>query len=182
MISNERTQNIIIAATIMIAVVSSVTLVSNGTYYAGTYTLIGDLQITFKSLTISHIDPLDNTTYPRIQFVFNLATHSPYRGNVRINFMGFTPSLNFDELSYTPFSIIPPVSEQYLTPTYNHDFVFNSTAQDELGIDRQVVLDAYATDTWFWQVEFRYSYFFFDVFGSIDFGYQDFNITQVTII
>ncbi len=182
MISSEKTQNIIVATTIIIAVISSVVIVSNGTYYAGTYTLLGELDITFKGLTISHIDPLDNETYPSIQFVFNVATHSAYRGNLRINFMGFTPLLNNDSLSYTQFSVIPPVADQYLTPTYSHDFIFNETAMDDLGIDRQTILDAYESGTWFWQVEFRYSYFFFDVFGTIDFGYKNFNITETTII
>lgn len=182
MISNAKTQNIIIAATIIVAVVSSATLVGNGTYYAGTYTLIGNLKITFENLTISHIDPLDNETYPSVQFVFNVATNSAYRGNVKINFYGFTPILNNDQLSYTPFSVIPPLDQQYLTPNYSHDFVFNKTAQDDLGLDRQAILNAYQNGTWFWQVRMRYSYIFFDVYSTIDFGYVSFNITQVTIV
>ena len=182
MISNERTQNTIVAATIIIAVVSSVTLVGNGTYYAGTYDLLGNVKITFKSLTISHIDPLDNETYPSIQFVFNVATSSIYRGNVKITFYGFTPILNNDQLSYAQFSVIPPIAEQYLTPNYSYDFVFNKTAQDELGIDRQVILDAYQSGTWFWQVNMRYSYIFFDVYRTIEYAYVSFNITQVTIV
>ena len=182
MISSERTQNIIIASTIIIAVISSVTLVSNGIYYGGTYALLGNLDITFENLTISNIDPLNSSKYPIVVFTFNLATHSPYDGNVRINFMGLSTTLNGDRLSYMAFSLIPPVADQHLTPTYNHNFVFNDTADDELGIDRQTILDAYNSSTWFWEVEFRYSYYFFDVFSTIDFSYRYFNITEVTIV
>ncbi|TFG34381.1 hypothetical protein EU527_03480 [Candidatus Thorarchaeota archaeon] len=182
MISRERTQNIIIASTIIVAIISSTFLVSNATYYAGTYTLLGRFSITFEELIISDLDPLDNTTEPHLQFRFNIATDSQYKGNVRITFMGFTPTLNYDELSYTPFSIVLPVDEQYLTPNYTRELMFNNTASDELGIDRQTIWDAYESGIWFWQVEFRYSYIFFDAIGTVDFAYQNFNITEVTII
>lgn len=182
MISSERTQNIIVATTIIVAIICSTFLVSNATYYAGTYTLFGNLEVTFENLTISNIDPLDNESYPDLQFHFKVATNSQFPGNVRITFFGFTPSLNYDQLSYTPFSIILPESEQYLTPNYSHELLFNKTASDEYGIDRQAIWDAYESDTWFWQVEFRFSYIFFDLANTIHWAYWDFNITQVTIV
>lgn len=182
MISRERTQNIIVAATIIVTIISSSFLVSNATYYAGTYTLIGNFDITFEELVISNIDPLNSSVNPHLQFRFTITSDSHYEGNVRITFMGFTPELNSDELSFTPFSIILPVEEQYLTPNYSRELLFNNTVSDELGIDRQTILDAYDSGIWFWEVNFRYSYIFFDVIGTVDFAYKAFNITEVTIV
>lgn len=182
MISSERTQDAIVAITIIATIISSMYLVNNAVYYTGTYTLIGRLNVTFEELIISNLDPLDNESYPHLQFRFNMATESNYEGNVRITYMRFIPSLNDDQLSYTQFWLNLPRNEQYLTPDFNRALLFDQTAFDELGIDRQAILDAYDSGVWFWQVEFGFSYIFFDDATTIQWSFLDFNITEVTIV
>ena len=56
MIASERTQNVIVVTVIMVAIVSSGLLVSNATYYGGSYSLAGTLNVTLLEVAVGNID------------------------------------------------------------------------------------------------------------------------------
>ncbi|GAH12096.1 unnamed protein product, partial [marine sediment metagenome] len=77
-------------------------------------------------------------------------------GNVRITFMGAEVTLNNDSLSYTPFTSVPLVADQYLYPEFNRNYTLHNSATTS--VDRQTILDADTEDNWNWDIEFRYSF------------------------
>ena len=180
MIASERTQNMIVVTVIIVAIISSGLLVSNATYYGGSYSLAGRLNVQLLEVKVSNIDHENTSIYPSISLTFNLHTSSQYEGNVRITFMGASITLNDDLLSYTPVSYIPPVAQQYLTPEFDRNYTLSNTADEGFGDsypDRETILDADTADTWNWDITYRYSFIVFDQSGTIIFRYIHFNTT-----
>jgi len=180
MIASERTQNVIIVTVIMVAIVSSGLLVSNATYYGGSYSLAGTLNVTLLEVAVGNIDHTNESIHPSIRLTFNLATSSQMEGNVRIIFMGATVWLNEDLLSYTSFSYIPPIAQQNLYPDFDNDYIMSNTATSVS--DRQAILDADTSDNWNWEVEFRYAFIVFDELGTRTSRRISFNTTMTTFL
>ena len=177
MIASERTQNLIIVTVIMVAIVSSGLLVSNATYYGGSYSLAGTLNVTLLEVKVTNINHTSETAFPGIAVTFNLATTSLSEGNVRIIFMGATVWLNEDILSYMSFSHIPAVADQYLYPEFNNNYTMHNTANT---IDRQTILDADTSGEWNWEIEYRYAFIVFDEIGTRTSRRISFNTTMTT--
>ncbi len=178
MISSERSQNVIIAITIIAAVVSSGFLMSNASYYTASYELVGRMSVDIVKTQVSSIDPANETLMPRIVLTVNLRTTSLTEGSVRINFIGAEVTLNNDLLSYTPFARSIPQDYQSLHPDYDMNFTLGGATD---AVDREAVIDAYLTDTWQWYVTLRYSFYIFDEYGSISFRWLTFNYTGAVI-
>ena len=179
MIASERTQNIIVVSVIIIAVVSSGFLVSNAAYYGGSYSLAGRLDVSLLEVRVSRIDHTNESVYPGLRLTFNLATDALTEGNVRITFMGAEVTLNNDSLSYTAFSRVPQVADQYLYPEFNRNYTLHNSATTS--VDRQTILDADTSGIWNWDIEFRYSFIIFDEPGTITFRWFYFETTTTTI-
>lgn len=179
MISSERSQNIIIAITIIAAVVSSGFLVSNSNYYTGSYALVGQMNVDIVKTEVSSIDPGNETIFPRIVFTVNLRTTSATEGNVRVNFLGGEATLNGDLLSYTSLARSIPFDNQALYPDYDRNFTLRGVTAAS---DRDAVIDAYQTDTWQWLVTLRYSFYIFDEYGSITFRFLEYNYTGAVVV
>ena len=178
MIASERTQNIIVVTVIITAIVSSMFLANNAMYYGGSYSLAGKLTVTLLEIEVSNIDHSNESIDPAVRLTFNLATTSTAEGNVRITFMGAKVWLNSDLLSYTSFAYIPPVPDQYLHPEFSENYTLSNIAKND---DKQAILDADTAGTWFWEIEFRYSFIVFDEDGTIIFRAFNFNTTLTTI-
>jgi len=179
MIASERTQNMIVVTVILVAIVSSGLLVSNATYYGGSYSLAGRLEVNLLEVKVTNINHTAGSSDPSISLIFNLHTSSVFEGNVRITFMGASIRLNDDLLSYTPVAFIPQQADQYLTPEFDRNYTLSNVATT---FDREAVLDADASETWSWEIQYRYSFIVFDQPGTIMFRYLDFNTTITTIV
>jgi len=179
MIASERTQNMIVVTVIMVAIVSSGFLVSNATYYGGSYSLAGRLEVNLLEVRVTNVNHTEGSSDPGISLRFNLHTSSVYEGNVRITFMGASLTLNDDLLSYTPVAFIPAQADQYLTPEFNRNYTLSNVA---ISFDREAILDADTEDSWFWEIEYRYSFIVFDQPGTIIFRYINFNATTTTVV
>ena len=179
MIESDRVQNAIVVSVIIVAVVSSTFLVSNTSFYGGSYSLAARMTVSLLDVQVSNIDHTNESINPSVRLTFNLATSSQSEGNVRLTFMGAAVWLNDDKLSYLILSYIPPIEEQYLYPEFNENYVMQSAAA---GDDIQAILDADTSDIWSWTIEFRYSFIIFDEPGTITFRFIDFNTTITTII
>ena len=181
MIASERSQNIIVVAVIITAIVSSGFLVSNAQYYGGSYSLAGRMTVTLTDIQVRYIDHENATVEPQIRLYFQMNTSSEYEGSVRITFVGATVILNDDLLSYTSFAFTPPDSRQVVTPDYNETFTMANVCPED-STDRATVLDADTTDIWNWDIEFRYSFIVFDERGTITWRRVYFETSMVTII
>lgn len=180
MIASERSQNIIVAATIVIAIVSSGFLIGNAQYYGGTYILAGRLEFNLVDIRVSNVPPENESISPGISLVFNIAVPAEAEGNVRITFIGATLYLNNDILSLTSFSLTPALSDQYLHSNYNRNVTLSNTASSSA--DRQTIIDAYFSSTWAWNVTLRCSLIVFDVYGTITWRWHYFYTTDFTLI
>ncbi len=182
LIASERNQNIIVVTVIIVAIISSGLLVSNASYYGGSYSLAGRLDVQLLGVQVSNIDHANESVYPSVSLTFNMLTSSQYEGNVRITFLGASITLNDDLLSYLSFSYIPPVADQYLHPDFNRNYTMSDTVDQDATNDRQAILDADNSGTWNWEIQFRYSFIVFDQPGTIIFRYLHFNTTMTTVV
>jgi len=179
MISSDRTQNAIVAVTIIATIVSSLFLVGNAQYYSGSYALAGRMEVEIFKTTVSNIDPTNTSVFPGITFIFNMHTDAETEGNVRLKFLGANVHLNGDQLSYTRFAYTIPWNRQPLYPNYNENYTLGRTTAS---LDRDTVLLANSTGQWHWEVTFRYYFITFDEADSITWRFIYFNWTGATTI
>ena len=182
MIASERSQNVIIAVTLIAAIISSVFLIGNATYFGGSYALAGRMDVTVVDTTVSNLDPGNESVYPKISITFNLQTDAGTEGNVRLMFIGAQVYLNEDILSYTVLQYSLPEHLQPLYPYYDRNFTLSRSTDTGEGqtYDRDTVNEAYNTDTWHWEVTFRYYFITFDVAETITWNFIYFNWTGQT--
>jgi len=178
MIASERSQNVIVAVTLIAALVSSVFLVGNAQYFGGSYALAGGLDVTIVETVASNIDPTNESIYPRLTFIINFQSHADIEGNVRIMFLGMEVTLNDDLLSYTAFAVSPPEHLQSVWPNYDQNFTLSKTTNTIW--DRDAINDAYDSDTWHWELVFRYRFITFDEPGTITWRYIPYDFTGET--
>ena len=178
MITNERSQNVIVTLVIIVALVSSVFLVSNAQYYGGSYILAETLEVNVMETKVSGINHENESVYPGLSFTFNFHTDAKISGNVRVKFIGAAVYLNNEKLTYTAFSRSIPDEFQNLYPDYNRNFTLGRTISTTE--DRNIVLQADNTSSWNWFLIFRYYYISFDIPESITWRFLDFNYTGLT--
>ena len=179
MIASERSQNVIVTLVIIVALVSSAFLVSNASYYGGSYILAETLEVDLVETKVSGINHENESVYPRLSFTFNFRTNTRLAGNVRVKFLGLVVSLNNDALTYTQFTQLVPEEFEQLHPDYNRNFTLGRTTSDTE--DRNTVLHADNTSSWNWFLTFRFYYITFDISESITWRFIDYNYTDSTI-
>ena len=176
MITSERSQNVIVTLVIIVALVSSVFLVSNAQYYGGSYILAETLEVDLVETKVSGINHENESINPMISFTFNFQTNTRLTGNVRVKFIGLVVSLNNEAFSYTTFTQIIPEELEQLYPDYDRNFTLGRTTRE----DRDIVLRADNASSWNWFLTFRYYYITFDISESITWRFLDFNYTGST--
>jgi hypothetical protein len=179
MIASERSQNIIVVTTIIVALISVGMIVSNSQYYGGTYALAGRLDVSLVGIRVSNIDYTNESINPVIRISFNFYTDSESEGNVRLRFIRADLTLNNDSLSLGAYAHTLPDAEQVLYPGYNKTFNLHS---EITGSDKTTVLDAYNSSTWNWDINCDYYFIVFDERGTITWRYLDFETTETTIV
>jgi hypothetical protein len=178
MIASERSQNIIIVAMLITALISSGLLIGNAQYYGGTYILAGRLEATLVDIHVSNVNTTDASKNPNIALTFNFAIPAQAVGNVRITFIGATLWINNDLLSLTSFST-SILADQHLYSNFSQNVVMSQTASSIA--DHQAIIDAYLTSTWAWNVTLRYSFIVFDESNTITWRFLDFYTTNFTL-
>lgn len=179
MIASERSQNIIVVTTIIVALISVGMIASNSQYYGGTYALAGRLNVSLVGIQVSHIDYINESIDPVIRISFNFYTDSESEGNVRLRFVRADLTLNDDPLSLGAYAYTLHDNEQVLYPGYNKTITLTSTIT---GSDKTAVLDANNSSTWNWNINCDYYFIVFDERGTITWRYLDFETTDTTII
>lgn len=177
MISSDRGQNVIVSFVIILAVVSSVFLVSNVQYYNGSYSLATGLEVNPVRTVVRDIDPTNESLYPSLSFTFNFRTDASTEGNVRLMFIGATVWLNDDLLSFTQFS---RTLDELLHTEYNKNITLAKTTNSDT--DRNTLIQADSIDTWNWDIRLRYNFITFDDSRSLTWRILYYNWTGSTTI
>ncbi len=150
MISDPKTQNRIVVATIIITLVSAFTLVSNAAYYGGSYAMVSTLDVRLNAVNLVDYDPANLSINPRLDFVFGFRVPLTLQGDA--NLMSLTAAVKLDgnSLSYTNFRLTIPADNRSLYPGYRANFTVSGRITDDL--DKAALLNATNTDTWVFQV------------------------------
>lgn len=157
MIERDKPQNIIIAAMIVIAVISSVYLYSNASYYSGSYVIINELHIDLIDVQVLNYENM--SLNPALRMVFNVKAPDVATGSATLTYLRAVVYLNNESLSYTEFRLSIPPEKQAIIPGYNENFTIGSTITvDE---DKAIIYDAAANDNWIFKIELTYFYHIF---------------------
>ncbi len=158
MIEHDRPQNIIIAAMIVIAAISSVYLYSNASHYSGSYVMINDLQIDLVDVRVLNYENM--SLNPSLQMVFNVRAPDVATGSATLTYLRAVVYLNNESFSYTEFRLAIPKDKQTITPGYNENFTIGSTIT--VAEDKAIIYDAAANDIWTFGIVLTYFYHLFN--------------------
>jgi len=179
MIASDRSQNIIVVTTIIIALISVGMLMNNAQYYGGTYALAGRIEVSLVEIRVNNIASSNETVNPYIRISFNFQTTSESEGNVKLRFIRADLTLNDDPLSLGAYAITLDDADQVLYPGYNRTYSMSSVIT---GSDKITLQEAYNTSTWNWEINCDYYFIVFDVLGTITWRYLDFETTETRVI
>ncbi len=156
MITSERTQDTIVAIMMILAVLSSFSLVNSATYYGGSEYLLYGMEVTLEEIRITHLDPTNVSIDPIMSLSFRFKAPSPPQGGIRLWDMYATVVLNNDSLSYASFGLYVPAEYRQVYPGYEHVFVLTSLIDDLP--DKYTLYHAYGNNTWSFVIGFRWFY------------------------
>jgi hypothetical protein len=162
MIADTKTQNIIVVATLILGIVSGLGLATSSSYFAGSYSLVTNLEFNLLEVRIAGLDPTNESIDPRITLVFNAKVPTGSAGDASISYFRVEVDLNERPFLYTQaWRKYIPVADQPLYPGYDTNFTVGETIYELL--DKQILYDAENSDDWSFSLLLVLSY---DVFGA----------------
>ena len=166
MIADTKTQNIIIAATLILGIASGLGLATSSSYFAGSYALVTNLEFDLLEVRITGLDPTNESINPRITLTFNVKVPTGSVGDASLSFFRASVTLNEERFIYpqTQWRNNIPEEDQQLYPGYDKNFTMGETLP--VLSDKQILYDAEASDTWAFSIVLVVSYRIFDARGS----------------
>jgi hypothetical protein len=165
MISNAKPQNIIIVATVIVAMVSGLGLINSATYYSGTYVMIRNLRVTLEDVRVNNFQPNNYTNNPILSFEFNVYVPEGPPGDAQITYFSAAVYINGNQMSYTSFrKDVTPAELRYLHPGYNETYVIGSSVSENL--DKALLYGAYNSSDWVFSITLTVFYHAFDAVGE----------------
>ena len=159
MISNDKPQNVVIVMTIIVALISSISLMSSASFYGGSIVMVQNLEVDLVAVNVVNPEP-SNETNPSLSFVFNFRAPQTANGEATLVFMQAEIYLNLQKFLYSSFSRNFPSTDNTVVPGFNMNFSLGSTIREP--IDAQIIYDAFANDTWTFSIVFHFSYHVFN--------------------
>lgn len=151
MISGTRSQNIIVLATMVLAVIGGASLASSSILYSGSYVMVSRLGVELDYITITNIDeanfdPYNESVVPYVSLRFSFKVIEDVVGDVQLRTIGASVTLNNESFDYSAwFRLIPP-GDRALYGGYNKTFSLSSGLRE--AADKLIVKNAIDTDTW----------------------------------
>ena len=162
MIADTKTQNIIVVATLILGIVSGLGLATSSSYFAGSYSLVANLELTILEVRITGLDLANESINPRITLVFNANVSTGSAGDASITYFRVQVELNERPFLYTQqWRKNIPLVDQPLYPGYNRNFTVGETIYELL--DKQILYDAENSGDWTFDILLVLAY---DVFGA----------------
>ncbi|MFW9953510.1 MAG: hypothetical protein ACFFD3_03075 [Candidatus Thorarchaeota archaeon] len=162
MISDIKTQNIILVATLLVGLVSAVGLASSASWYSGSYTIVRYLDIDLVDVRVANLDLENTTVNPALLFDFKVVAPSAAAGEAELSYFTMVVHLNGEKIAYAPFRKSVPLDLRTIYPEYNQTYTIGSTIIEDL--DKQILYDAATNDEWTFSLTL---YVFYDVFQSV---------------
>ena len=162
MIADTKTQNIIVVATLILGIVSGLGLATTSSYFAGSYSLVTNLEFDLLEVRITGLDPTNESINPRITLVFNAKVPTGSAGEASFTYFRVQVELNEMEFLYTQTSWRKsiPVVDQPLYPGYDKNFTVGETMY--VIDDKQILYDAEDSGDWTFSILLVISYSVFD--------------------
>ena len=162
MIADTKTQNIIVVATLILGIVSGLGLATSSSYFAGSYSLVANLELNILEVRITGLDLTNESINPRITLVFNANVSTGSAGDASITYFRVQVELNERPFRYTQsWRKYIPLEDQVLYPGYDTNFTVGETISELL--DKQILYDAENSDDWTFSILLVLSY---EVFGA----------------
>ena len=162
MIADTKTQNIIVVATLVLGIVSGLGFATSSSYFAGSYSLVANLELDILEIRITNLDPTNESINPRITLVFNANVPTGSSGDAAITYFRVEVDLNDRPFLYSQsWRKYIPLEDQLLYPGYDTNFTVSETIHELL--DKQILYDAENSNEWSFSILLVLSY---DVFGA----------------
>jgi len=162
MIADAKTQNIILAATLILGIVSGLGLAASSSYFTGSHSLVINLEFDLLEIRVTALDPTNESINPRVTLVFNAKVLTGSAGEASLTYFRVEVNLNEEELQYTQtqWRKSVPYADQSLYPGYDTNFTVGETIYDLE--DKQILYDAEDSDDWTFSILLVISYSVFD--------------------
>ncbi|MCF2136243.1 MAG: hypothetical protein K9W43_03300 [Candidatus Thorarchaeota archaeon] len=159
MISDAKTQNIIIVSMIIVSVISGISLYTSASYYGGSYVMVTYLDVNLESVRISNFDPTNHSLNPRLTLDFRFEAPMTLNGDATLSFLLATVFLNNESITYSAFRLNVPSEKRALHPGYNESFILSSEINDNL--DKAIFFNASESGQWIFSIRLIISYHVF---------------------
>ncbi len=160
MIASTKSQNAIVILIILTGLVSGTSLISNTSYYTGTYTIARYLAVTLEDVRIADLNPSNESVNPTLVMVFNLKAPYFTNGQMTLTHLSASVYLDGEFIAYTTFQKdVILASERSITAGYDKNFTVGSTISELL--DKQILYNASLSGNWTFAVTLTLSYYFF---------------------
>ena len=161
MIADAKIQNIVLAATLILGIVSGLGLAASSSYFAGSHSLVTNLEFDLLEVRITALDPTNESINPRITLVFNAKVSSGSAGEAALTYFRVQVDLNDRPFLYTQqWRKYVPSADQSLYPGYDTNFTVGERIYEIL--DKQILYDAEDSDDWTFSILLVISYSVFD--------------------
>ncbi|NHJ13292.1 MAG: hypothetical protein EAX95_06420 [Candidatus Thorarchaeota archaeon] len=176
MIESERNQNIIIAAAIIMGIISSGIIVVNAGYYSGSYALAHYVEVSLLDVRLDNYDPSNESLTPALYVTLNFKSTSEASGTAAITSFNVLIWLNRQFIQYPVFTRYIPIDRRELNPAYDHNYTASSSILEEHDLD--ILFDAYSNSNWTWGISVRYFYY---VFEPTNDGHRDIGFSYIGV-
>lgn len=184
MISDPRTQDLIVVTTLIAALISSVVLVQGVSLYTGTMAMVSGLDVDLEGVTVSDLDPDNfdpaNTSHvPRVLLEFRITVPLGASGTAFITSLTASLFLNEQKFVYVQslFTNVP-ASLRKLYGGYNQTLVMTAVIYETY--DKLILQDALQSGLWRFNVSLTLFYRVFDSRADSVrfylFGYEGLNL------
>ncbi|MHA1772445.1 MAG: hypothetical protein ACTSYL_11785 [Candidatus Thorarchaeota archaeon] len=159
MISDPKTQNVIIVSMIIVSVISGISLYTSASYYGGSYVMVTYLDVTLETVRISNFDPANHSLNPRLSLDFRFEAPMTLNGDATLSFLTAKVYLNNESINYAAFRLNIPSAKRALHPDYNETFTLSSEIADNL--DKAIFFNASESGQWTFSIRLTISYHVF---------------------
>jgi hypothetical protein len=174
MIKSDKTQSIIIATTLVLGIISAGLIVSNASYYSGSYAMVHHLDVSLYNIRVTNLDPSNESIIPGLYLRFNFRASDDIDGSAALNFAFAYVFLNYQAIQYAAFRSAFPVEHREIFPGYSYNLTLSRSILEDA--DKQLLYDAYTQSNWTWSVTLSYWFSVFsldnEAFRTIGFSYS----------
>ncbi|MHA1216140.1 MAG: hypothetical protein ACTSPE_05000 [Candidatus Thorarchaeota archaeon] len=160
MISDAKTQNVIVVVTLLVALVSGGALYNTTAYYGGSYIIVTYLDVNLTNVVVTNLDPTNMTVNPAVSLVFNFKAPEALSGHATLTSLTAKVWLNNDSLSYANFRYTIPADSRTVASGYDRNFTVRGTIT-ELA-DKYVLYNASASSQWVFSIRLTLFYHVFE--------------------